>query len=57
MVADPPQKLYGDGEQDPFDETPSDIRVMAGALKVLVQGSINDLMAKRHESERPTDDE
>lgn len=47
VQADPPQQIFGDGEQEAFDTTPSTTTVLPGALKVLVPGDINTLMAKR----------
>jgi len=36
VQADPPQRIYADGENQPFAETPSTTRILSGALKVVV---------------------
>ncbi|MCA9883704.1 MAG: diacylglycerol kinase family lipid kinase [Anaerolineae bacterium] len=36
IEADPPQKIYADGEEEPAAETPCTIETLAGALKVIV---------------------
>lgn len=56
VEADPPQKLYGDGEEEPFDDTPSQTTLLPGALKVLVSGDVDKPMAEQGESEAESDD-
>jgi diacylglycerol kinase family enzyme len=41
LEANPPQGIYGDGEETPFAKTPSTTRVLPGALKVVVPASEN----------------